>query len=247
MDGIESTLPNAVIAKLNPEHPVLQKTVRFWLRRQQAGGLIQDGDMTSAEGAYTVAYPLMVIGMKRRDQALIDKAIKQIRLRQRRLIHKGDCYLRYLANGERSFRNWARGVAWYSLGLVRTLDELNGSSEVPDLHEELNRLAEWVASYQLENGLWSCFLDQEVAVDTSGSAGIAAALAIAVKKGLLPSKYSEVAQKTMTGLSSYLTPDGMLSGVAQSNRGGAALQQSDYRVISQMGMGLMAQLSAALH
>lgn len=46
--------------------------------------------------------------------------------------------------------------------------------------------------------------------------------------------------------SKYLTPDGMLTGVAQSNRGGISLQQSDYRVISQMGMGLMAQLAAAL-
>ncbi len=246
VDGIESTLPNAVIAKVNPKHPVLRKVMGFWLRHQQASGIIQDGELTSAEGSYTVAYPMMVIGMQRKDEELIDLAIKQIRLRKSLLIHEDDCYLRYWVNGKRSFRNWARGVAWYSLGLVRTLEELNEAREVSDLREELERLAEWVSAYQHEDGLWSCFLHEDVAVDTSGSAGIAAALAIAVKNDLLPNKYKAVSQKTMTGLVNHLTPDGMLTGVAQSNRGGIALQQSDYRVISQMGMGLMAQLAAAL-
>jgi hypothetical protein len=41
-------------------------------------------------------------------------------------------------------------------------------------------------------------------------------------------------------------PDGFLGGVAQANKGGERLQRGDYRVIYQMGMGLMAQLIAAL-
>nr|WKN34271.1 hypothetical protein K4G66_17985 [Tunicatimonas sp. TK19036] len=51
-------------------------------------------------------------------------------------------------------------------------------------------------------------------------------------------------ENTWNGLLTYLTSDGLLDGVAQSNRGGEALQRSDYRVISQIGMGLMAQLYA---
>ena len=39
---------------------------------------------------------------------------------------------------------------------------------------------------------------------------------------------------------------GFLDGAAPSNKGGLELQRSDYRGIFQMGMGLMAQLIAAL-
>ena len=65
------------------------------------------------------------------------------------------------------------------------------------------------------------------------------------RKNAAPEEYLKAAQKTFQGLKNHLTPDGFLTGVAQSNRGGQSLQQSDYRVISQMGMGLMAQLAAA--
>jgi hypothetical protein len=50
----------------------------------------------------------------------------------------------------------------------------------------------------------------------------------------------------LTALKGSLTADGFLAGVSPSNKGGAAIQRSDYRVIYQMGMGLMAQLLAAL-
>ena len=245
--GIESTLPNAVIARINASHPVLKDVVDFWKHNQDKDGCVQDGGTTSAEGSYTVAYPMMTIGTEWRDTNLIEMAIKQVRLRQQRLIHEDNCYLRYYSDGYRTYRNWARGVAWYTLGLVRTLATLNLSIDVSDLHTELSRIAEWITDYQQPNGLWNCFLHEDVPIDTSGSAGMAAAIGIGVKTGLLPEKYLIVSQKAAKGLISYLTPDGFLTGVAQSNRGGELLQQSDYRVLSQMGMGLMAQLMAVLH
>lgn len=246
VSDIESTLPNAIIAKLDPGHPVFEKVIEFWMSHQDEEGCVRDGGTTSAEGSYTIAYPMMVIGTQRNDQSLIELALKQLRLRRERLIHNEDCWLRYHRGGNRSFQNWARGTAWYSLGLVRTLSEFKGDQDIADLKTEVERFAAWVRGYQKENGLWNCFLHEEVPSDTSGSAGIAAALAIAVKNGLLPDEYLEVSRKTFAGLEAYLTPDGLLTGVAQSNRGGQALQQSDYRVISQMGMGLVAQLAAAL-
>ncbi len=246
VSDIESTLPHAVIAKLNPDHPVFEKVIEFWATHQDEEGCVRDGGTTSAEGSYTIAYPMMVIGTQREDKALIALSLKQLRLRRERLIHNDDCWLRYHKGGNRSFQNWARGVAWYSLGLVRTLSEYKGDEDISDLKAEVERFAKWVSGHQKENGLWNCFLHEDVPVDTSGSAGIAAALALAVKNGLLPEEYLQVSKKTLHGLEAHLTPDGFLTGVAQSNRGGQALQQSDYRVISQMGMGLMAQLSAAL-
>jgi hypothetical protein len=47
-------------------------------------------------------------------------------------------------------------------------------------------------------------------------------------------------------LAAHPTPDGLLGGAAQSNKGGDSLQQSSYRVIYQMATGLKAQLMAAL-
>lgn len=83
-------------------------------------------------------------------------------------------------------------------------------------------------------------------MDTSGSAGLAAALARAHTAGWLPVEARQAAQKAFAGLRKYLTPDGLLAGAAQSNKGGDGLQRGDYRVIYQMGMGLQAQLVAAL-
>lgn len=82
--------------------------------------------------------------------------------------------------------------------------------------------------------------------DNGGSAGIAAALALGVKAGLLSAAMREPAARAAQALSAALTPDGFLKGVAQVNKGGEALQRDDYRVISQFGMGLLAQLYAAL-
>ncbi len=244
--GIESTLPNAVIAKLDPQHPVLEDVVNYWRETRDPGNSVQDGQTTSAEGSYTVGYPMMVIGQARGDQELIQLAVQQIRIRKKRLIHEGDCWLRYHGDGSRTYRNWARGVAWYGLGLVRTLIQARGVTGLDDLKQEIERLAGWVQSYQQEDGLWRCFLHENVRPDTSGSAGIAAALALAIKHDLLSDSYSSVCQRTREGLIPHLTPDGLLTGVAQSNRGGESLQRSDYRVISPMGMGLMAQLISAL-
>ncbi|MBC7927866.1 MAG: glycoside hydrolase family 88 protein, partial [Bryobacteraceae bacterium] len=82
--------------------------------------------------------------------------------------------------------------------------------------------------------------------DTSGSAGIAAALAIGVREGWLDAKARSAAAKTLAGLRAHLTPDGFLGGVTQANKAGEGLQRGDYRVIYQMGVGIMGQLIAAL-
>jgi rhamnogalacturonyl hydrolase YesR len=131
--------------------------------------------------------------------------------------------------------------------LVRTLHILHERDDIEDLKEEFTRVSLWAMKYQKRTGLWNCFLDnEESAPDTSGSAGIAAAVAAGCSTGLLPYYLSTRAERTWEGLMENLTPDGFLNGVAQSNKGGEDLQLSDYRVISQMGMGLMGQLYAFL-
>ncbi len=105
----------------------------------------------------------------------------------------------------------------------------------------------WILPYRQPDSLWTCFVDDpSTGPETSGSAGIAAAVAKAVKLKLAPTSALAASRETWVALTSYLAPDGFLRGVSQSNRGGEPLQRSGYRVISPMAMGLMGQLATAL-
>ena len=246
---IEFTLPFALLARVQPDHPALDLAIEFWKTHTNSEGLVLDGDMVSAEGSYTIAYPMAMLGSVRNDQELLNAAVEQLRLRKIYLKDQEDnYYLRHHFNNNRkTFYFWARGMAWYMLGLARTLPILNGKMDVSDLIDEFKNVADVVRNMQRTDGLWSVFLpDQSLDADTSGSSGIAAALATGVSDGFLPDKFKYNAEMTWQGLQAYLTPDGFLKGAAQSNRGGIALQESNYRVISQMGMGLMGQLYAEL-
>jgi rhamnogalacturonyl hydrolase YesR len=109
-------------------------------------------------------------------------------------------------------------------------------------------VAELAAKYQDYSGLWHCFWDrQESGLETSGSAGVAAAFAIGARIGLLDASFLTRARLTWNALHSYMSPDGLLTGVAQTNQGGEELQMSGYRTIFPMGMGLVAQLGAELN
>ncbi|MFZ5833325.1 MAG: glycoside hydrolase family 88 protein [Planctomycetota bacterium] len=253
ISGIGSTLPFAALAWEQPNHTAMQLAIQFWREREthDPEGCIIDRTTTNSEGAYTVGYPLAVVARQRRDLALARSALKQVMVRQERLFD-GQAFFRTYArkaNGRvsRGDRNWCRGIAWQFLGLTRTVAALEGVLDLACARAEVARLAEWVTPYQLPSGLWSVFVDEpELHPDTSGSAGIAAALALGVKHGWLSDTARAAAARCLAGLKRHLTPDGFLGGASQSNKGGQGLQRSDYRVIYQMGMGLMAQLIAAL-
>jgi len=247
LHSIEATLPIAALARMDPEHPMIERAAHFWWhQRLRTNGVVADFS-TTGEGAYTVAYPMAVVGAQTGDKDMQSMAFHQLRERMRRLRDGNDLYLRQNPDTfRRSYRNWARAYAWYMLGIVRTLQSLQDMG-ARDLRREFVRISEIAVERQRPDGLWSCFLDRpELLPDTSGSAGIAAAMAEGVRLGLLTDDFREPAAKTWRGLQSYLTPDGLLTGVAQSNRGGLSLQESDYRVMLSMGAGLAGQLYAAL-
>ncbi|WP_164821721.1 glycoside hydrolase family 88 protein [Paenibacillus koleovorans] len=250
--GIEGTLPFAIIAKLWPEHPVLELALQFWhARAREGGGLIADRSVT-AEGAYTVAYPLAVLARKRRSRELAELAVGNLQARRQALVtERGLCWIEDQGQPER-YLNWARAYAWYMLGLVRSIVELRQMDpkdrpKLDGIELAFTEIAVAAAASQGSDGLWPCFLGEPVTgVDTSGSAGIAAAIAIGVHHGLLPPAMRDATSWAYLRLVEYLSPDGFLTGVAQSNRNGEALQRGGYRVISQMAMGLMGQLAAVL-
>jgi hypothetical protein len=248
--GIEGTLPFAALAKLEPHSPLLDLALNFWAEHHDAEDAIIDDRLTSSEGAYTVGYPLAAIARMHHYDPLEKLALTQLRVRQARLFGRKAFWRTSEPRGVRirkGDRNWARGIAWQMLGFARTVRELNHRHDLAESIASFQKLAAWIQPYQRADGLWSVFVDEpELTPDTSGSAGIAAALAIGAQQGWLDATAKTAAARALTGLQSHLTPDGFLGGAAQANKGGEELQRSDYRVIYQMGMGLMAQLIAAL-
>lgn len=238
INGIESTLPYATLARIDASHPILKTVVDAWEEYTKPNGMIIDGKMISAEGCYTVAYPLAVIGKEWQRDDLKRKALTQLKHRFV-LINDGQINLRS-TEGKYTFANWARGAAWFLLGFARTISELKNDISDDDIIRKFCEAAEIAISMQQENGLWNCFMHKpESLADTSGSAGIAAAILTGICDGILPESYRQNVEKCWSGLQNYLTPDGYLKGVAQDNRGGMKLQEGEYRVIAQMGMGLM--------
>ena len=250
-NSIEDFLPFAAIVNLYPHHPAIQKAVDFCLDRSNDRGIILAGEHITTEGCYTVAYPLATIAQIRKDAALAQKAVDQLLFRHQYLINNNAVYQRATLEGKRAFCNWGRGVAWYLLGTVKTLRILQGSSfDLPDLDEVRSTFVatvQMVSQWKNSDNLWYAFLDQpQTKIDTSASAGIAAAIVWGHRLGVLPKAYLYSAKATYRSLQKYLTPDGFLTQITQINRGGEALQRGGYRVIAQFGMGLMGQLKAAL-
>jgi Predicted unsaturated glucuronyl hydrolase involved in regulation of bacterial surface properties, and related proteins len=248
--GIEGALPFAQLAKIAPtEHPLLGLALRFFREKLAPDGGFAVPESITAEGSYTIAYPLAVLAQTRRDRELARLSANVLRVRRESLRRPDGLWLRHHVDDTRTFRSWARGVAWYLLGLVRSIEHLGDLADVADLKAEFADAATWALEHQRADGLWGCYLDDDATPpDTSGSAGIAAAFARGVRAGLLPREvFVPASIRCRDALSAHLTPDGFLGGAAQSNRGGEALQRAPYRVLSPMAMGLMGQLVAALN
>ena len=250
-NSIEDFLPFACITDQYPAHSSIPKAVDYLLARKNVDGLISSGDITT-EGCYTVAYPLAAIAKTTHDAQLAQIALDQISHRMRFLTDERAIYQRSSQQGTKTYRNWGRGVAWYMLGSAKTLHLLqeggfNGLKGLEDVRQLFYKNMAWLADLQTKNGLWNGYVDRpETGIDTSATAGIAAAIAWGCSLGIVPETLMSRSYQAYEGLQTYLTADGFLTNVSQINRGGEDLQQSSYRVIAQFGMGLMGQLEATL-
>ncbi len=249
-NSIEDFLPIAAIANLYPDHISIDKALEFLMQLKDEDGLIKSGAVTT-EGCYTVAYPLAAISAVRKDRELAKIAMDQLLHRIDHLIEGGAIYQRRYDNGISRFRNWSRGAAWYLLGMIKTMSILEENFkedfDLGTLKKAFTHHSAWALGLQDEKGLWRGFMDRaDTKVDTSASAGIATAFALGYRHGILDDAYIKSAKRCFSALTGYLSLDGFLKGVSQINRGGEELQESDYRVMSQFGLGLMAQLRSAI-
>lgn len=251
-NSIEDFLPFTAIVGLYPEHIAVQNAISFLSSRTSPDGMIVSGNDITTEGCYTVAYPLAGMAVKLNRPELAESALRQLQFRTRYLTNRTTIFQRSSLQGHQTFANWGRGVAWYLLGYAKTIAILKNSNfdNLPLLNEietEFIRAAELASKWQSEKGFWYCFTDKPAtAIDNSATAGIATAFAWGHKLGLLDKTYFDKAKNSLTAMNNYLTPDGFLTHISQINRGGEELQASGYRVISQFGLGLMAQLKSVL-
>ncbi|GAA4469700.1 hypothetical protein GCM10023189_57150 [Nibrella saemangeumensis] len=244
VNGVESLLPFAILAQSQPNHPLLKLAIDFSSSHVDARGVIADGQGNrpiKTEECYTVSYPLAVMARLLNQPELAALSISTLKARVERLDREETIYQRTLEQGEPQYPNWGRGVVWYLLGLAKTLHHLPEDEQTRLLRAVFRSAVTRVLARQQPNGLWYCFTDQpDTGFETSGSAGIAAALAYGHRYGLLPDRVLPHIERTRRGLQPYLTPDGYLTGTAQANKGGPALQTGGYRVISPYTLGFLA-------
>ena len=249
VQGTETTNMFAGLARRRPDHPAVDQVLAFFHDRTGTDGIIRDGHVV-AEHNITVAYPLAVIGLARHREELLDEALRQLLIRREHLDRPEGLYLRHMGDDRRTFRNWARGVAWYLLGMVRTLAVLEEADrDTPAmLRDDLSRLMRWLRGLQHEDGLWTCFVDEPATgPETSGSAGIAAAMQIAASRGWVGADAAASARRCVAGVSRFLSPDGLPRGMSPSNKSeaGPDVQRSGQRVLGGVATGLLGQLLAA--
>ncbi len=244
----ESGLPFVAIVEKYPKHPSIQLFTDYCESRIENGQL--KGTSITTEGCYTLAYPLAVLALATGNKEWYEYALIELEERIRYLTDEQAVYQRASKDGSaKGFRNWGRGYTWFLLGLVRTAAIIREDKAfAPDarlkrIQEAYVYYARLALTHQQPDHSWRAYLDlPETAYDATATAGLGAALLYGKRAGWLP----DLPEKRLTDirlrLEKSLTPDGFLSDCCQINRGGEALQKSNYRVISQYVMGLMAHL-----
>lgn len=237
--GIEGALPFAFI-----HTPEIVDVFDTFILAFGDDEIISDTDFISAEGCYTIAYPLAKRAVLDGKRNFSHRAIIQLSERQKLLRKDGSLYLRSI-DGGLSFKDWGRAYVWYLLGIVQVFRTLG---ELPNvILDDFRQTCEKVFTLlQEKNDLCFAYMGEpETGIETSTSAGVAAVFHLGYLAGLLPHKYEEKSIRMRNELEShYLTVDGLLCHVGQSNRNGEGFQRSGYRVISQMAMGLFAHCYA---
>lgn len=256
--GIEALLPFAFLPAGHPKISLMKEFVEAKTggdglildRGEDAEGRKREFTEITIEGCYTLSYPLAVGCQRDGEAGWKPLAWAQIGARCQHLIRDGVVAQRARLGAEPEQADWARAYGWFLLGVARTAETLGDCpAEVAAIFDEVVRR---VLSCQRHDGLWSVYLGEEpTGSDTSGSAAIAAGLALGAKLGLIAKAETErtareAARHALAGFVPHLAADGMLGGVAQLNRGGEPLQRGGFRVLAPFAMGLLASARAVV-
>lgn len=100
---------------------------------------------------------------------------------------------------------WGRGLGWFAMALVDTLDELPADAEGrSDLEAQIRELADTVVEFQNADGVWYQVLDQPDRTgnfrEASATAMFTYFLARGLNQGTLDSSYADAARRGYAGL-----------------------------------------------
>lgn len=244
---LESFAPVGALAQIQRLEPTLERQAALWAAARRMLEVIRTPrDFLTTEGCFTLAFPLAAMAQALGEPEWFDLAAGECLERWDFLVRGDRIVQRAYRDGRIQMVNWARGTAWLVLGTVQTLRELPPGHR-PELLSRLRQITPLLLERQRPDGLWNVYIDRpQTGPETSGSAGIAAGLAIAAREAWLGSEARAAAERCLNALESYLEPDGGLGGVSQHNPAGEEALQIGYRIRSAWGTGLYAQLVAAL-
>ncbi|WP_337868588.1 glycoside hydrolase family 88 protein [Meiothermus sp.] len=246
---LESFAPVAALAHLQRTQPTPERAgvLRILGQRMIETARITRDFLTS-EGCFTLAFPLAATATALDETDWFDIAWQECARRWDFLWRGAQVIQRAYSDGRVAMVNWARGTAWLVLGTAQVVLQLPPEHPGRDeLISRLVRITPLLLQRQQPDGLWPVFTDRpDLPAETSGSAGIAAGLALGAKAGWLGGEALQAAQRCGEALESFIEPDGCLGGVSQHNPAGEVALQERYRIRAAWGVGLYAQLIAAL-
>ena len=206
-----------------------------------------------ADTLFMAAYLMLRVGVKEKDEELINDALNQYYWHIQYLQNKdtGLWYHGYnnLTKDHMSAVHWGRANAWAAYTMSRVGDILPESYLYPqymDVSGSLDELLTALKYYQTEQGLWRTVLDDEESYEeVSASCGIAAAMA--VKGNVFHKKY---VYKALEGVMANINENGKVMNVSAGTavmRDKAAYREISRDWIQGWGQGLaLAFLSQAL-
>jgi unsaturated rhamnogalacturonyl hydrolase len=252
-NNLEAGLPFSVVARYYPSHPSMTMFLDYCKTRIDGSKSVKENSLT-AEGCYTVAYPLAVVARELKRPEWYEFALIELEDRIVTLTDSEAVYTRARKDtGVKTYRNWGRGYTWFLLGLIRTAEILEndspykGSKRVAHLREVYTYYAQIALKHQQPDHSWRAYLDLDsTSYDSSATAGLGAALAHGMRLGWVGNFSENQLQQIRTRLQENVTPDGLIDGICQQNAAGEELQKSSYRVIAQYVLGLMAHIDAHL-
>lgn len=244
---LESFAPVAALAQIQRLEPTPEREAALRASARKILEVIHTPrDFLTTEGCFTLSFPLAAIAKTLGEPEGLDLALGECLERWDFLVRGGRILQRAYRDGRTQMVNWARGTAWLVLGTMQTLRQLPPGHR-PELLSRLRQITPLLLERQHREGLWNVFIDRpDAGPETSGSAGIAASLAIGAREGWLGTEARAAAERCLEALEPYLEPDGCLGGVSQHNPAGEEALQLGYRIRSAWGTGLYAQLVAAL-
>lgn len=166
--------------------------------------------------------PLAKIGLVLNRPAYIEEAKRQFLLHIKYLVDRetGLWFHGWTFDGRHNFANalWARGNSWITIAIPEFLELL----DLPEddavrriLVDTLEAQVKALARFQAPSGLWRTILDDETSYEeASASAGFAAGILKAVRKGYLPAEYEEIGLRGAKAVCEHISPEGELTQVS---------------------------------